>query len=182
MPPLAFVRRLSLTAALLAAAACSLDPYPVDTQRQPPWQIGSVDTLPAADPYPVGTLRQPQWQLRTADELRADELRADDPRIGAGSSDPYSIGTLQRLPWREGTADPPPAADPRPGAGPQRFAFCYARPFNDEVEVRALAEERCGGGQLIVEDRDAFWNGCGLLQPMRITYACHPVATLPQSE
>ena len=177
MPPSAFVRRLALSATLLAAAACSMDPYPIDTQRQPPWRLGSLDTLPTADRYPVGTLRQPPWQLRTA-----DELRAADPWFRAGSSDPYSIGTLQQLPWREGTADPPPPADPPPGAGPQRFAFCYAKPFNDEVEVRALAEERCGGGQLIVEDRDAFWNGCGLLQPMRITYACHPVATLPQSE
>ena len=171
MPPCAFVRRLSLTAALFAAAACSMDPYPIDTGRQPPWQPGSVDTQATADPYLIGTLRQPPWRLRTAAELRAAE-----PRIGAGSSAPYSVGTSQRLPPQEETADPPL------GAGPRRFAFCYAKPLNDEAEVRALAEERCGGGQLIVEDRDAFWNGCSLLQPMRITYVCEPVAALPQSE
>ena len=139
MTPSALVRRLALTAALLgAAAACSTDPYPIGTGRQPPWQPGSVDTQPTADPYPIGTLRQSPWQLRTADEL--------------------------------------------PAAGPRRFAFCYAKPLNDEAEVRALAEESCDGGRLVVEDRDAFWNGCSLLQPMRITYLCHPVAALPQSE
>ncbi len=101
--------------------------------------------------------------------------------LAACSTDPYPIGSKTQPPWELGASRAMPALAPPLGARAWRLSFCYATPLNDEEEVLAMAEERCPGGRLVLDSRDVFWNGCGLLKPVRATYICDP-ATPEASE
>ena len=131
----------------------------------------------------VRTLVRPESTMAFRDDAPRLFLAAALLALAAAcSSDPYTIGTTRQPPWRFESVDALPAADPPFSSRSRRIAVCYGRPLNDEQDVLAVVEERCKTGRLVVERRDAFWNGCGLFQPMRATYICDPVAVVSEDE
>jgi hypothetical protein len=68
-----------------------------------------------------------------------------------------------------------PALDPPLSDRAHRVSLCYGTSVNSEADILAWAEEICGGGRLVLEDQNAFWNGCSMLQPTRVTYICDPL-------
>ena len=119
-------------------------------------------------------------------------FRDDAPRLvlaaglltlaAACSTAPYPIGVQKQPPWQFESVADLPAADPPFSDRARRLGVCYGWPLNDEQEVLALVQERCSADRLVVERRDAFWNGCGLFQPMRAIYICDPVAVVSEDE
>ena len=65
-------------------------------------------------------------------------------------------------------------ADALPRLRPRALGVCYSPAFNDPAEVEAEAVYLCGGGRLVKQDEDFFWNGCSLTQPNRVSYLCFP--------
>ena len=90
------------------------------------------------------------------------------------STDPYRIETATNPPWEMMGAQELPDLDPPLSGRAHRIALCYGKSVNSEADVLAWAEEFCGGGRLVLEGQNAFWNGCSLLQPTRVTYICDP--------
>ena len=59
--------------------------------------------------------------------------------------------------------------DPRP------LSLCYSSQLNTREEVTERAQSLCpNSGKLQFFTEDAFFNGCGLLQPNRVTFICTP--------
>ncbi len=113
----------------------------------------------------------------------------DRARIGAGrlaaavlvalllgcSTDPYAIEPMTNPPWEDKlSALELPALDPPLSERAHRLSLCYGKSVNSEADVLAKAEEICVGGRLVLDGQNAFWNGCSLLQPTRVTYVCDP--------
>lgn len=90
------------------------------------------------------------------------------------SSEPYQIETAITPPWSKGAHKALPLLDPPLSARAHRIALCYGTHVNKEQEVLDRAEDFCEGGRLLLEDQDVFWNGCSILQPVRVTYICDP--------
>jgi hypothetical protein len=61
-----------------------------------------------------------------------------------------------------------------PRLKPYALGICYSSAGNDLSEVEAEALYLCDGGVVVKVDEDAFWNGCSLTQPERISYVCYP--------
>ena len=93
--------------------------------------------------------------------------------LGGCSTDPYQIEPTTDPPW-ETSEKGLPALDPPLSDQAHRISLCYGTPVNSEEEVLAWAEEICRGGRLVLENQNAFWNGCSVLQPTRVTYICDP--------
>lgn len=53
------------------------------------------------------------------------------------------------------------------------ISFCYGTEMNGPEEIKAVAEERCEG-RLVFVEQNMFFNGCPLLQIARVTYQCLP--------
>lgn len=64
--------------------------------------------------------------------------------------------------------------DMLPRLRPRPLGICYSSAVNDLAEVEAEALYLCDGGVVEKVDEDAFWNGCSLSQPERISYLCFP--------
>ncbi len=64
--------------------------------------------------------------------------------------------------------------DVLPRLKPYALGICYSSAGNDLSEVEAEALYLCDGGVIEKIDEDAFWNGCSLTQPERISYVCFP--------
>ena len=77
-------------------------------------------------------------------------------------------------PWEFARGPSLPALEPPLSPRAHRIAICYGTSVNSEDDVLALAEKSCGGGRLVLEHQNAFWNGCSVLQPTRVTYICDP--------
>ena len=61
--------------------------------------------------------------------------------------------------------------DPRPRA----YGVCYGSLFNKPQQVMGVAQDLCPNeGRIERVDEDAFWNGCGLFQPIRASFICFP--------
>jgi hypothetical protein len=58
------------------------------------------------------------------------------------------------------------------------YALCYGRGLNSPEDIRADIMEVCPKGSRGFEilGQDSVWNNCPLLQPVRLTYRCGPVA------
>ena len=54
------------------------------------------------------------------------------------------------------------------------ISFCYGTEMNGPEEIKAVAEERCEG-RLVFVEQNMFFNGCPLLQIARVTYQCLPL-------
>ena len=91
------------------------------------------------------------------------------------STDPYRIETTTNPPWEKMRAQQLLDIDPPLSDRAHRISLCYGKTVNSEADVLAWAEEFCGGGRLVLEDQNAFWNGCSILQPTRVTYICDPL-------
>lgn len=92
---------------------------------------------------------------------------------GCGT-EPYPIETETDPPWYLFHAPEPPVLEPPLSERAHPIALCYGGAVNTEEEVRARAKELCGGGRLVLENENLFWNGCSVLQPARVTYLCDP--------
>ena len=58
---------------------------------------------------------------------------------------------------------------------PRPISLCYSSQLNSREEVMGRAQSYCpNGGKLQFFGEDAFFNGCGLLQPNRVTFICTP--------
>jgi hypothetical protein len=90
------------------------------------------------------------------------------------STDPYRIETTTNPPWEMTGAQELPDLEPPLSGRAHRIFLCYGKSVNSEADILAWAEEFCGGGRLVLEGQNAFWNGCSLLQPTRVTYICDP--------
>lgn len=66
------------------------------------------------------------------------------------------------------------ARDLLPRLRPRAIGVCYSPSLNDPAEIEAEAAYLCEGGRLERMDEDAFWNGCSLSQPHRVSYVCYP--------
>ncbi|MGF1592189.1 MAG: hypothetical protein ACFCUW_02855 [Kiloniellaceae bacterium] len=66
------------------------------------------------------------------------------------------------------------AGDLLPRLRPRAIGVCYSPSFNDPADIEAEAAYLCAGGRLERLDEDAFWNGCSLSQPHRVSYVCYP--------
>jgi len=64
--------------------------------------------------------------------------------------------------------------DMLPRLRPYAMGICYSSAVNDLAEVEAEALYLCEGGHVEQIDEDAFWNGCSLTQPERVSYICFP--------
>ena len=53
------------------------------------------------------------------------------------------------------------------------ISFCYGTEMNDPEEIKTVAEERCEG-RLVFVEQNMFLNDCPLLQIARVTYQCLP--------
>ncbi len=91
------------------------------------------------------------------------------------STEPYQIETTTNPPWEMMSEQELPAFDPPLSDRAHRISLCYGTSVNSEADILAWAEEICGGGRLVLEDQNAFWNGCSVLQPTRVTYICDPL-------
>lgn len=112
----------------------------------------------------------------------------DTVRIGTGSlaavvlavlllgcsTEPYPIEPVTNPPWDKLSTLELPVVEPPLSERAHRLSLCYGKSVNSEADVLAKAEEICGGGRLVLEGQNAFWNGCSLLQPTRATYICDP--------
>ena len=94
--------------------------------------------------------------------------------LAACSTEPYPIEASTKPPWRFTTSSDLPALDPPLSGRAHRIFLCYGSVVNEEEEVLARAEDLCSGGRLVLEEQDTFWNGCSVLQPVRVTYICDP--------
>ncbi len=92
------------------------------------------------------------------------------------STDPYEIQPNTNPPWELFRTRGLPVLDPPLSQRAHRIALCYGTAVNTEADIVARAEELCGGGRLVLEDQNTFWNGCSVLQPKRVTYICDPPA------
>ena len=90
------------------------------------------------------------------------------------STAPYRIEPVTDPPWEFERGPALPALEPPLSLRAHRISICYGEAVNSEEDVLALAEKSCGGGRLVLEHQNAFWNGCSVLQPTRITYICDP--------
>ena len=91
------------------------------------------------------------------------------------STEPYRIAPGTNPPWEDKLATLElPEAEPPFTARAHRLSICYGKTVNSEEEVLAKAEEICAGGRLVLDGQNAFWNGCSILQPTRVTYICDP--------
>ena len=90
------------------------------------------------------------------------------------STAPYRIEPVTDPPWEFERGLSLPALEPPLSPRAHRISICYGTSVNSEDDVLALAEKTCGGGRLVLEHQNAFWNGCSVLQPTRITYICDP--------
>jgi hypothetical protein len=72
------------------------------------------------------------------------------------STEPYPIEPVTNPPWNKLSTLELPVVE------------------HSEADVLAKAEEICGGGRLVLDGQNAFWNGCSILQPTRATYICDP--------
>ncbi len=91
------------------------------------------------------------------------------------STEPYRIETTTNPPWEIMSEQQLPVLDPPLSDRAHRIFLCYGTSVNSEADILAWAEEICGGGRLVLEDQNAFWNGCSVLQPTRVTYICDPL-------
>jgi hypothetical protein len=66
------------------------------------------------------------------------------------------------------------AGDLLPRLRPRAIGVCHSPSLNDPAEIEAEAAYLCEGGRLERLDEDAFWNGCSLSQPHRVSYVCYP--------
>ena len=58
---------------------------------------------------------------------------------------------------------------------PRPIAVCYSSQFNTREEVVQRARELCPNeGAIGFFEEDAFFNGCSLFQPFRVTFICTP--------
>ena len=55
------------------------------------------------------------------------------------------------------------------------ISFCYGTEMNNPEEIKTVAEERCEG-RLVFVEQNMFLNDCPLLQIARVTYQCQPLA------
>jgi hypothetical protein len=94
--------------------------------------------------------------------------------LGGCSTEPYRVETATNPPWELFRERELPVLDPPLSDRAHRIALCYGTSVNSEADILALAEEFCGGGRLLLEDQNTFWNGCSVLQPARATYVCDP--------
>lgn len=94
--------------------------------------------------------------------------------LGGCSTAPYEIEPKTNPPWELFRSRNLPVLDPPLSARAHRIAICYGTSVNSEQDVLARAEEICGGGRLVLDGQNAFWNGCSVLQPTRATYICDP--------
>lgn len=99
--------------------------------------------------------------------------------LAACAPDPYQIGAVTTPPWESAPSPELPSAEPPLGPRAHRISLCYGKLVNDPQEVLDEADYLCKGGRLIVEHQNTFWNGCGLLQPVRVTYICDPPPSPP---
>ncbi len=53
------------------------------------------------------------------------------------------------------------------------ISFCYGTEMNSPEEIKTVAEERCEG-RLVFVEQNMFFNDCPLLQIARVTYQCQP--------
>lgn len=86
------------------------------------------------------------------------------------SSAPYRIGGSEAA----AAAAEAQGQDMLPRLRPRPLGICYSSAVNDLAEVEAEALYLCDGGVVEKVDEDAFWNGCSLTQPERISYICFP--------
>ncbi len=96
--------------------------------------------------------------------------------LGGCSTEPYQIEPKTNPPWELLRTRDLPVLDPPLSDRAHRIALCYGTSVNSEEAILARAEEICGGGRLVMEDQNTFWNGCSVLQPTRVTYICDPPA------
>ena len=61
-----------------------------------------------------------------------------------------------------------------PRTSPVVLSYCYSNQFNAPQEVLEMARVDCEGGRLDLREQDAIWNGCAVLQPIRVSYICYP--------
>lgn len=94
--------------------------------------------------------------------------------LGGCSTAPYQIEPITDPPWETKGELGLPELDPPMSARAHRISLCYGTSVNSEADVLAWAEEICGGGRLVLENQNTFWNGCSILQPTRVTYICDP--------
>ncbi len=90
------------------------------------------------------------------------------------STEPYRIETATNPPWEKRATLLMPVLDPPLSQRAHRVSLCYGKTVNSEADVLAKAEEVCSDGRLVLEGQNAFWNGCSILQPTRVTYICDP--------
>jgi len=118
---------------------------------------------------------------------RREDRHAKPARLAAGAiavvwavalagcgTEPYPIETETTPPWDLFRAPEPLVLDPPLSERAHRIALCYGGAVNTDEEVRARAEELCGGGRLVQQDETLFWNGCSVLQPTHVIYVCDP--------
>ena len=94
--------------------------------------------------------------------------------LAACTTRPYPVDSDVTPPWEPAAEAELPAADPPFSPRAHRISLCYGEGINDEQEVREVAAELCADGRLLVEHQNTFWNGCSVLQPVRVTYICDP--------
>ena len=61
-----------------------------------------------------------------------------------------------------------------PRSEPVTLSYCYNKWFNDPEDILARANVDCEGGRLEFREQDAIWNGCAVMQPIRVSYVCYP--------
>lgn len=94
--------------------------------------------------------------------------------LGGCSQAPYPVDPVTTPPWETGAETALPVLEPPLSARAHRLYLCYGSAVNGEEEIASRAEELCQDGRLLVEHQNSFWNGCSLLQPVRVTYICDP--------
>ena len=71
-------------------------------------------------------------------------------------------------------ADQPARKRWEPRSQPVVLSYCYSNQFNAPQDVLEMARVDCEGGRLDLRGQDAIWNGCAVLQPIRVSYVCYP--------
>ncbi len=59
---------------------------------------------------------------------------------------------------------------------PRIVSLCYGRLFNTPEELLKEARYQCQS-EVSFRDKDVLWTPCGLLQPVRASFACTPKPT-----
>ncbi len=95
---------------------------------------------------------------------------------GACSNAPYAVPPppelVEALGQVPGTEEERRRWEPR--SEPVVLSYCYNNRLNEPQEILALARRDCEGGRLELREQDAVWNGCAILQPVRVSYVCYP--------